>query len=162
VSACETPAAGGGAVAPPPAADAASAVSPDKILAYRRTRYEFVAGGDRVVLAIDGHSPALAALLARRGCRCAVYVTACNPFGRQVSADINDRAQARLRARLLDRGAEVFEGESLDPGGSWPPEPSYLALGVDRQEAILLGRAFRQDAIVWSDDSAVPRLVLLR
>ena len=43
-----------------------------------------------------------------------------------------------------------------------PGEPSYLVFGLKLEAAKTLGRALRQNAIVWSDVDAVPRLILLR
>ena len=44
----------------------------------------------------------------------------------------------------------------------WPAEPSFLALGIDLVTAKILGRHFDQNALVWINDDAIPRLVLLR
>jgi hypothetical protein len=60
------------------------------------------------------------------------------------------------------RPEEIIDGESSDSIGTWPGEKSFLVLGLDLETAIRLGREFRQNALVWADEDAIPRLILLR
>ena len=70
-------------------------------------------------------------------------------------------AGATARDALVRADAFLFEGEALDPNGVWPAEPSVLALGIALATARDLGIRFRQNAILFADDDAVPRLVWL-
>jgi hypothetical protein len=56
----------------------------------------------------------------------------------------------------------VLDGIGQHPDNGWPGEDSLLALGVSLADALLLGRRFGQDAVVWAGADAVPRLMLLR
>jgi hypothetical protein len=51
---------------------------------------------------------------------------------------------------------------STKAGQVQPGEASVLVLGMSRNEAERVGRAFGQLAIVWSGETAVPELVVLR
>lgn len=75
---------------------------------------------------------------------------------------MNEKANQRLNEYLRSLGARVINGAGADPTGEWPPEPSFLALGIDLASAQRFGKLYKQDAIIWSDSDAIPRLILLR
>jgi hypothetical protein len=69
---------------------------------------------------------------------------------------------ALLKCELEALGATVFEGVGQGDDLAWPGEASYLALGLSRDQACLLGRKYQQNAIVWIGTNGTPELVLLR
>ncbi len=89
-------------------------------------------------------------------------ITACNPRGRLCSETDNRVAQTALIARLAALGLTHLPGSGADPAGAWTPEDSRLVLGVERPGAATLGRDFGQNAILWADADAVPKLLMLR
>ncbi len=129
--------------------------------AYRATLYRVRAGATPFDLRVDVASEALAALMRQHGVATAAYLTACNPYSVRVSDAANRAANEQLRIALLHADAFIFHGEAIDPAGAWPPEPSFLALGLALATARELGMRFRQNAILFADDDAVPRLVWL-
>jgi hypothetical protein len=142
-----------------------SEVPDDLIEAYRYAYYRAGSGGNAITLLVDQYSEPLAKLLAETGYRCAAFITACNPFGTEESLEANMKACADLRERLdryVARARQIIEGEGIDPSGVWPPEKSFLVLGLDLETSEALGREFGQNAIVWSGPDAIPKLVLLR
>ena len=56
----------------------------------------------------------------------------------------------------------VIESLNLDPADSWPAEKSFFVPGLDLNTSQSLGQQFDQNAIVWIDSDAIPRLILLR
>lgn len=132
------------------------------VAAYRGAIYEFEWNGRRERLRLDHHSPALESLVRVTVGSSALLITACNPFGRPLSDEVNAARQADLAATLAAMGLSALAAQGRDPAGSWPPEPSFLVPGASWNEAIALGRRFDQNAVVWSGGDAVPRLVLLR
>lgn len=129
--------------------------------AYRATIYRVHAGGSTFDLRVDVASEPLAALMRRHGVATAAYLTACNPRSVRTSDAANRAANEALRAALVAADAFVFDGEAIDPRGAWPVEPSFLALGVALATARELGVRFEQNALLFADDDAVPRLVWL-
>lgn len=129
--------------------------------AYRATRYRVHAGGSAFDLRVDLASDALAALMRRHGVATAAYLTACNPYSVRKSDAANRAANEALRAALVAADAFVFDGEAIDPTGAWPTEPSFLALGIALATARELGVQFAQNALLFADGDAVPRLVWL-
>lgn len=137
----------------------------DLIYAYRSAHYRADGGHETMTLHVDQYSEPLARLLAVSGYRCAAFITACNPFGAAESHEVNMKACLHLR-KSLDRYVadqrQIIEGEGIDPSGGWQAEKSFLVLGLDLETTKALGKEFGQNAVVWSDGEAIPRLVLLR
>jgi hypothetical protein len=139
-----------------------SEISQEKIKAYEATHYCAGTGPDTFVLWIGQHSPELAQLYLSNDSNCALFITAFNPLGKAQDDEANEAAHARLGEVLRALVADVIEGAGADPACQWPPEKSYLALGINAEVARDLGRRFMQDAVVWIGEDAVPQLLLLR
>ena len=137
-------------------------ISADKIRAYRATDYRLGHTTQDTVLAPGLRSDRLAELFASKSVTCGAFLTAFNPLGTHRSDTENDEAHAELTKTLAHLGLESIEGSGSEVGTQWPAEKSLFALGLNRKDAIAIGRQFDQDAIVWVGDSAVPELVLLR
>jgi len=137
--------------------------------AYRATEYvvEPLSGRgqdadvDPVVLKIDSASQALRALHRRHGVDCSCFITACNPFSRPLDEESNLRRQEALAAELRRRSLTFLPGAGRHPSNGWPPEPSFLVLGLALEASKNLGRQYEQNAILWAGADAVPRLVML-
>ena len=127
--------------------------------AYRRARYRVADGDAAFDMRIGEPCEPLRALMARRGVGRAAFLTACNPRSVRRSDDDNRAAQALLRAAAESAGFVVLDGAGLDPDGDWPPEPSLLVLGIDRERAAALAERFGQNAFVWLAADATPVLV---
>ncbi|AWV22821.1 Hypothetical protein HVIM_02350 [Roseomonas mucosa] len=124
--------------------------------AYRRARYE--AGG--VPVRIGRRSPRLDALLVRLGGHpCALaggLVTAWNPLGRRLPEGRNRRRQERLE-RLI-RHLPSLPARSGE--GRWREEQRLLL--ADPRRLAVLGRRFRQNAVVLLARGRPARLLWLR
>lgn len=141
---------------------AGSTVSKDKIAAYRATHYRVGAGADGFILRVGQHSPELARRYRSSDRNCSLFITAFNPFGQAQSEAANEAAHAQLGKDLRTISPCVVDGEGTDPMGLWPPEKSYFALGIDDEAARILAERWRQDAVVWAGEDAMPKLILAR
>jgi len=135
-------------------------VGPDLIVAYLGAEY-VVFGEPELVLRVGEPSAELDALLEAEGADAAAYVTAANPQGRLAGQAENLLATMALLRAQREAGYACFAGEGRDPQGEWPPEPSVLVLGMSRAEAMVLGRSYQQNAIVFAEKGKSPDLVLL-
>ncbi len=138
-----------------------SVVDAGLIQAFRETHYQ-VHGAVPFTLRVDESSTALAAAHKRFRTDCSAYITACNPFSEDVGAASNAQRHADLGLELARRSLAYVEGIGQHPSNQWPGEASYLVFGLKLEAAKTLGRGLKQNAIVWSDADAVPRLILLR
>ena len=130
-------------------------LSPQLIAAYEGADY--VVPG-HFTLKVGRRSAPLDALLEAQGAASATFVTPANPRGEKRSEAQNLAALAELEACLA---YPFHRGEGRDPDGIWPAEPSLLVVGIARGEAEALGRALRQNAIVFIEKGAAPELVML-
>lgn len=136
--------------------------SPELLAAYLATDYCVSRSGDPpITLRIGQRCGAVAAMFQVAGERTALFITAYNPFSVPTSDVENQAAHAHLRDRLLHMTKRVRSGEGRARDGAWPPEPSFMALGIDYDTACALGREFCQNAIVFVGADAVPALVIL-
>jgi hypothetical protein len=142
-----------------------SEVPADLLEAYRSAYYQAGFGPDAVILYVDQYSEPLSQLFNASGHRCATFITACNPIGVRRDSESNRAACRQLRDRLreyVSRPDQIIEGAGSDPSGCWPAEESFLVLGLGLEASRMLGGEFRQNAIVWAGEDAIPRLILLR
>lgn len=121
---------------------------------FARTTFRVCTGQGCIDIRVDrpagdaGASP-LDSLLKAHGVDEYAFITAYNPDGLLQDDATNRRAQERLRALLDTIGYQYLPGVG-EPDGSaaWPPEPSFMVLGMSRDAAERLGREFGQAAVV--------------
>jgi hypothetical protein len=130
------------------------------ISAYQATTYWVARGSNEFGLRVGIPSSELEEIFKHCGVRTAAFITAYNPFSRPTSLEANERAQASLRRELHAVSELVLNGRG-EGAGDWSPEPSFLAIGLKREQAEVLGQRYDQHAIVWIGDDSVPKLVVL-
>jgi hypothetical protein len=128
--------------------------------AYRAAPYWFVPPtGEQVTIRCGQRCEPLDRLLAAAGVEHWAFVTACNPRSRRLAAAANRARMARLGTVVRDRGFQSWPATGGDDSAVWPPEPSLLVLGMTEAEAVALGRAFEQNAILVGSRGTPSRLV---
>ena len=135
-------------------------LSPELLSAYEDADYA-VFTKPELILRIGEPSPRLDALLEEAGADGAAYLSAANPRGERRPEADNQASHSVLKDLIAASGYPYFPGEGRDPEGRWAPEPSFLVLGIYRDNAELMGRLFGQNAIVYVEKGEAPRLVLL-
>lgn len=131
------------------------------IRGYVAAHYQVMRNSDMLTLLIGQHSAPLSMLMRELNTHCALYITACNPHSQVQQRETNLIASNQLYTLLSTHSCYIFAGQSLDLTNHWPAEPSFLALGIDLAISKSLGRQFDQNAIVWAEADAIPRLILL-
>jgi hypothetical protein len=131
------------------------------IEAYKATDF-LVHSEPPFVLKIGASSPQLMQLYGRFSTANAAFLTAYNPYSEDVGAAQNSAFHDKLCRELTNCGLTFLPGMGQDSQGQWPGEPSYLVLGLQLEEAKAMGTQYRQNALVWCGDDAVPQLILLR
>ncbi len=130
------------------------------VQAYRETEFQVLINPP-FTLRVGVPSDALLALYREYRVWRSAFLTAWNPGSDLASDAANAHAHRDLLVQLDGLGVRHFPGFGQDPAGQWPGEVSCLALGLTVNQASDLGRAFGQNAIVWAESDAVPRLTLL-
>lgn len=139
-----------------------TAIADDLVDSYHRAIYRIDSGSESIALRINQFSRSLSNLLIELNCPCAAIISAYNPYSQQLSYDENETAHQSLHESLIRRSYPILECVNLDPSGHWPVEKSFFVAGLDFDTAKFIGQQYSQNAIVWTDEDAVPRLVLLR
>ena len=136
-----------------------AAIDPCTIQAYRETEYR-VFEEPPFSLRVDRFSAPLQRAQQFRNVRCSAFVTAWNPFSRILNPAANAARQQRLAEELAQARRTFVPGIGLHPTGTWPGEESFLVYGLDLAAARTMGIRMEQNAILWSGDDAIPRLIL--
>jgi len=80
-------------------------------------------------------------------------ITAYNPYSEETKDSINEAENINLKETISKHWNFVL-AEGFDPNGQWKPEPSVLILGIELNDAISIGKQYKQNAIVYISDSA--------
>ena len=121
--------------------------------AYDRTSF-FVRFRDGEARVRPGESPGplMDAGIRSRSATSMAIITACNPRSILKSEIENEQSQRRLAVELKRRGFPWYleaRGEPSDLDTDWRAEPSFAIFDIPLAEAIEVGRAFDQKAIVF-------------
>lgn len=131
------------------------------ISAYNSTIFH-VNTAPSFILKVDIKSNELNSLLIIKDKESAAFITAFNPLSVSLSDTENQSRNLMLKSDLERLQLEYIDGFGQDPEGTWDSEASFLVLGIDLDVASNLGNKYQQNAILWSDHTAIPRLILLR
>jgi hypothetical protein len=125
---------------------------------YRATTYRIDAPEGPIRLRIGQPSPALDRLLGALPAAQWAFVTAHNPGSRRLGTQANQRRHAALKQEIDQRALRHYPGQGVGDCGTWPPEESFLIVGINEETAIALGRQFGQAAVVVGEAGGPARL----
>lgn len=86
------------------------------------------------------------------------FITAWNPASRMLSKAENLLRNNNLQTDLIRTSRQVLPALHLAAAGDWPPEESFWTSDISAENAVLLGRKYGQNAIVWWEKGGVPEL----
>jgi hypothetical protein len=118
--------------------------------------------GASFLLQVGSYSACLAQLYVDRRITCSTFITADNPLGLRLEESENRPRRQRLIQELDKRKLAWIPGVGQDPHHAWPAEHSLLVLGLGLDGARDLACRHDQNAVVWADTDAVPKLLLAR
>ncbi len=132
------------------------------ISAYMKTDFIVMQENKHFVIHINEHSKKLDALHRQYDAQSSTFITAYNPRSEPCTDEKNIAKQYDLEIALNKIKCVIILGLGQDAGRAWPSEPNFLAIGLSEDEARHLGIQYEQNAIVFSNEDAIPRLMLLR
>jgi hypothetical protein len=130
----------------------------DLIEAYKET--DFNVYEPRITINVGKVNQELDQLLKIHNCIDWAYITAWNPYSELTDAKLNEQNNNQLRNDLT--GYPVYDGEGVGSDPSWEPEKSFLILGIPLDDAILIGKKYRQNAIVAGKVIEAPQLIWIQ
>jgi len=86
------------------------------------------------------------------------FITAWNPHGNTDSVENNERNNQLLLLDLQKQGHIIIPGWGIGDDRRWPPEASFLVLGINKEQAISLAKRYKQRAIVCGSIGQVASL----
>lgn len=125
--------------------------------AYWRTTYLVDHPSGPIALRVGENNLRLDALLHAADYETWAFVSACNPRSRPLAQVENTQRHAALLARVRRLALPFFPGRGVADDGGWFEE-SLLILGVAPADAVALGNAFGQNAVVLGRVGGVAEL----
>ncbi|NJK54691.1 MAG: DUF3293 domain-containing protein [Pleurocapsa sp. SU_5_0] len=120
-------------------------------MAYEQAIYEVYYGQETIKIYIGEYCRSLDYLIAKCDYPAWALITAANPYSQPLSELENQQRQQKLIEYLQELPWSWLDALGKDRTGVWTPEPSLLLLGIDRIEAIAVGRKFEQNALVYGE-----------
>lgn len=127
---------------------------------YFATVYELTTESGTLRFSIDGELVADTSAFPELLRENFAILTAYNPRSMLLPRKVNEGRQQVLRDLLILGCYRVEQcvGYEDEPDGVWR-EPALLVHGIDRDEALVFGRAFRQNSIIYCQDCR-PQLIV--
>jgi hypothetical protein len=116
----------------------------EMIKAYTET--DFIVYEPAIVIKVGQVNSRLDELLIQYNKTSWAYITAWNPYSAPTDKNINEERNHQLRNDISQY--KFFDGEGVGTDPSWESEKSFLILGIDRADAVRIGKKYRQNAIV--------------
>ncbi len=126
---------------------------------YQNAKY-VVLSSPSIEFGIEQRSMPLDELLNKYQQSTACFITACNPWGKEQGEDLNHTKMADLEKDLIKAELPYLHSYGGNSEGTWKEE-SFFVIGIDKQNAIQLGRQYKQNAFIWIVKEQVPELIWL-
>lgn len=134
-------------------------MNPELLQAYKNTTYSICSPHGDIDIRIGVMNPLLQELLLKNNAESWAFITACNPYSVMQNADLNNFLNTQLEAYLSEKQYVFFKGMGVSDDDSWEPETSFMVLDIRKEDAIKLGKQFKQNAIVAGVIGNFPELI---
>lgn len=134
-------------------------MNPELFEAYKNTTYRVYSPIGEIDIRIGVMNPLLQELLLNNHVESWAFITACNPYSVMQNAVVNTLLNTQLERYLLEKQYLFFKGMGVGNDDSWEPEASFMVLNIRKEDAIKLGRQFKQNAIVVGVIGNLPELI---
>ncbi|EMI16396.1 hypothetical protein RMSM_06684 [Rhodopirellula maiorica SM1] len=129
--------------------------------AYRKTIYWCESPEQSVAIRIGHKHPVLDDALRNEAVSEWAFITAYNPHSTPKAPSQNRAMNEQLECEIARLGYLYWHGTGIDPKGQWPPEASFLLLGIMPASAANIGRKYHQNAIVIGRVGGAAELLFL-
>jgi len=134
-------------------------MNPELFEAYKNTTYRVYLPLGEIDIRIGVMNPLLQELLLSNHVASWAFITACNPYSIMQNADVNTLLNAQLEDYLSEKQYVFFKGMGVGDDDSWEPEASFMVLNIGKEDAIKIGKQFKQNAIVAGVIGKFPELI---
>jgi hypothetical protein len=130
--------------------------------AYLESDYVVKDAGVNITIQVGEKNADLDNLFTKTGKSTGSFLTAYNPYSKELSSEENESRQDKLLSAIKTEDFQFYNGYGKGKDESWQPEPSILILGIDRDQSIALAQQFEQNAIIFLEKGKEPILVICR
>ena len=134
-------------------------MNPELFEAYKNTTYRVYLPLGEMDIRIGVMNPLLQELLLSNNAESWAFITACNPYSVMQNADVNTLLNTQLESYLSEKQYVFFKGMGVGDDNSWEPEASFMVLNIRKEDAIKIGKHFKQNAIVAGVIGNSPELI---
>ena len=134
-------------------------MNPELFEAYKNTTYRVYLTLGEIDIRIGVMNPLLQELLLSNHVASWAFITACNPYSVMQNVDVNTFLNTQLERYLSGKQYVFFKGMGVGDDDSWEPEASFMVLNIRKEDAIKLGKQFKQNAIVAGEIGKFPELI---
>ena len=134
-------------------------MNPELFEAYKNTTYRVYLPLGEIDIRIGVMNPLLQQLLLSNHVESWAFITAYNPYSVMQNEDVNTLLNTQLERYLLEKQYVFFKGIGVGDDDSWEPEASFMVLNIRKEDAIKLGKQFKQNAIVAGVIGNLPELI---
>ncbi len=134
-------------------------MNPELFEAYKNTTYRVYLPLGEIDIRIGVMNPLLQQLLLSNHVESWAFITACNPYSVMQNADVNTILNTQLEDYLSGKQYLFFKGNGVGDDDSWEPEASFMVLNIRKEDAIKLGKQFKQNAIAAGVIGNLPELI---
>jgi hypothetical protein len=124
---------------------------------YLQTNYVVKTANSEIVVRVGVINEKLDGLLKKQKAENWAFVTAYNPFSKQLADEENQKRQKELINLLNTENFHFLHGRG--EGEGWEPEPSIFIFDIERSRAVEIARRFEQNAILFGSANEAPELV---
>ena len=134
-------------------------MNPELFEAYKNTTYRVYLTHGEIDTKIGVMNLLLHELLLSNNSESWAFVTACNPYSVMQNSDVNIFLNTQLEDYLSGKRYLFFKGMGVGDDDSWEPEASFMVLNIRKEDAIKLGKQFKQNSIVTGVIGNLPELI---
>jgi hypothetical protein len=132
-------------------------ITTELLEAYKATCYEII--NPKIQIFIDIENEALFNFLKENYISSWCFITAWNPYSKELSNDENIHLNYRLEKELKDY--KIYDAQGQGTTVDWPPEPSFFVVDISEGDAMSLGKKYKQNAIVYGKNDGKAKLITL-
>ena len=134
-------------------------MNPELFEAYKNTTYRVYLPLSEIDIRIGVMNPLLQELLLSNHVESWAFITAYNPYSVMQNADVNTLLNTQLENYLSEKRYVFFKGMGVGDDDSWEPEASFMVMDIRKEDAVKLGKQFKQNAIVVGVIGNAPELI---
>jgi hypothetical protein len=129
--------------------------------AYMETVYHVMNEPNIYKIKLDAIHPEFNAWCERSNIKSWAFITAYNPFSKELTKNENILLNSQLKETIIKNGYNFNYGSGVPNNENWDSEESFFIQNITLDKAKEIGVAFKQNAIVFGQINSLQELIWL-